>query len=250
MSSFGSSQNTQSTNTSTGATTGTYTPTQNANVTDFRNSLYPQISSFLANAQKPVYGAAQQAQFTNQLNQNTNANMNQLASQLASRTGSVNSGAYASGLQGMLQSRSAAQSGYAMQVPMLNQQAYQTNVGQALSLGNQIAGPALTSNTTAGTSNQLQNQNSTTTYNPSVMGDISGIAGIAGSAFGLPGVSSLFGGSNPMSGAAGATGYNTNMGNNISGNLGGVGGYGMGNFSDIGYPSNFNSIYQPSQGMV
>src|SRR5579859_7745823 len=134
MSSFGSSQNTQATTSNTGNTTGTFTPTQNANVTDFRNSLYPQISSLLANAAKPVYGQAQQAQFTNQLNQNTNANMNTLASQLAARTGSVNSGAYANGLQGMLQNRSAAQAGYAMQVPMLNRQAYQQDMGQAIGL--------------------------------------------------------------------------------------------------------------------
>src|SRR5690242_3161462 len=111
MGSFSSS--TVSTNTSS----STNTPTEAQNVTDFRNSLYPQISALIANANKPVYGAAEQAQFGNTINKNTNANLNTLASQLAARTGSVNSGAYASGVQNMLNQRGAQQAGFAMQMP-------------------------------------------------------------------------------------------------------------------------------------
>lgn len=184
MSSFGSSQTT----TNTGNTSGTFTPTQTQGVTDFRNSLYPQINSLLANASKPAYGQAEQAQFTNSLNKNTNAAQNSLASQLASRTGSVNSGAYASGIQNLQMGRIGAQAGYASSIPSANQNAYFQRMGGALGLGNSIAGPALTSNTQSGTSNSQQQVN----YNPSIMSDIGQVAGVAGSvagmAMGMPGM--------------------------------------------------------------
>lgn len=129
-------------------THSTSTPTEAGNVTDFRNSLYPQISSMIANANKPVYGAAQEAQFDNKLNQNTNANMNSLASSVAGRTGSLNSGAFQGGAQNMLNQRGAAQASYAMQVPMLNQQAQFQNLGSALGLATNFSGRAPVGNTT------------------------------------------------------------------------------------------------------
>jgi len=229
MGSFGSSATTQSTN--TGNTTGTFTPTQNQQVTDFRNSLYPQISSLLANAAKPAYGQAEEAQFTNKLNQNTDANINQLTNQLASRTGSVNSGAYATGLQNLLNQRGQAQAGYAQSVPLLNQNAYFSRLGAGLGLGNSIAGPALTSNTQSGTTNGSSTE--TKTYNPSIMSDIGGFASIAGSIAGIPGIGNIFGGNNINTQA-----LNNQTLNNASQNMTGAGGYGMGNFSDIGYGPN------------
>jgi len=173
---------------SNGSQTGTNTPTEASNVTDFRNSLYPQINSLIANANKPVYGAAEQAQFTNQLNKNTGANLNTLASQLAQRTGSLNSGAYASGIQNMLAQRGGAQANYAAQVPGWNRAAQQQNLTSALGLGANFAGRAPVGSTTSGTNQSTQS----TTSTPSVFSDI---LGVASAGMGLAtGISGLMGG--------------------------------------------------------
>jgi len=208
MSSFGSSVTTSN----TGSQTGTNTPTEAGNVTDFRNSLYPQISALIAQAGKPLYGNAEQAQFTNNLNRSTNANLNTLASQLAARTGSVNSGAFAGGVQNLLNQRGQAQAGYAMQVPMLNQQARMQNLGGALGLATNFAGRAPVGNVSSGTSQSTQTQ----TTNPSVFSDImnvaSGAMGIAGGVMGLPGLGGAMG--------AGTKGYMGALQSPINANTG------------------------------
>lgn len=242
MGSFNSTTQSNTTSTNTGGQTGTYTPTQNAQVTDFRNSLYPQIQSLMANAAKPVYGAAQQAQFTNNLNQTTNANLNTLGSTLAARTGSVNSGAYASGIQGQLAQRGAAQANYAAMVPQANQQAYMQNMTSALGLGNAVAGPALTSNTTSGTSQGNSSGTTNTSSTPSVFSDVLGVASAAMGAYtGLSGMGAMSGSGggpgtpsymsalqnpNPASYGAGPAGYNPTPGftADASGYVNGFGG--------------------------
>lgn len=208
MSSFGSSQTTQS----NGSQTGTNTPTEAGNVTNFRNSLYPQINALIANAGKPVYGAAQEAQFTNNINKTTNANLNSLASQLAARTGSVNSGAYAGGVQNLLNQRQGAQANYAMQTPMLNQQAQLQNLGGALGLATNFAGRAPVGSVSSGTSQNTQ----TTTQNPSIFSDIMGVASAGmGLATGLGGLGMFGGGMN-----AGTKGYMGALQSPINANTG------------------------------
>lgn len=216
MGSFNSTTQTQSNQ----ATTGTNTPTEAANVTDFRNSLYPQINTLIQNAQKPVYGAAQQAQFTNSLNQNTNANMNTLASQLAARTGSVNSGAYASGLQNMLNQRGSAQANYAASVPGWNQAAEQQNLTSALNLGSNLAGRAPVGSVTSGTNNT----NSSTSSTPSVFSDVLGVASAAMGAYtGLSGMGAMGGSSG---GGPGTPSYMSALANPAPSSFGaGAGGY-------------------------
>lgn len=202
MSSFGSSQTTQA-NTqeqSSGSQTGTNTPTEAANVTNFRNSLYPQISNLIAQAGRPVYGAAQQAQFQNALNKNTEQGLNGLASQLAARTGSLNSGAYATGIQNMLNQRIGQQANYNAMVPAANQQAQLQNLGSALGIGANFAGRApvgsQTSGTTAGT--RTSDSTQTVSQNPSIFSDIMGVASAGmGLATGLGGLG-MFGGFSPF----------------------------------------------------
>lgn len=228
MGSFNSTTQTQQSNQS--AQTGTNTPTEASNVTDFRNSLYPQINTLISNAQKPVYGAAQQAQFTNSLNKNTNAGMNTLASQLAQRTGSVNSGAYASGLQNMLAQRTGAQANYEASVPGWNQAAQTQNLTSALGLGTNFAGRAPVGNTTSGTSNGTSNTN--TSQTPSVFSDILGVGSAAMGAYtGLSGMGAL--------GGLGQTNSNLQAGMNASGYYNPTSS--MGNMSDIGYTPGFTS---------
>lgn len=158
MSSFGN------TTTTTGTNTGTTSSMQQATPQDmaFMNSLYPQMSNLLAQSQKPVYGQAQEAQMLNATNQATNSGIQGLASAMASRGGNLNSGAFGKGAAEMLGQRSGIMSNYAMQTPLLNQQAQFGQGLQAMGMANQLAGPALRGQTgsTAGSSSQTTEQNS------------------------------------------------------------------------------------------
>jgi len=204
--------------TSKQSSTSTSNPTQNSNVTNFRNSLYPQISNYLSMASAPTYGAPQQAQFTDNLNKTSTAATNTLASQLAARTGSVNSGAFASGATGIQQSKLGSQANYAAAVPAMNKQATMQNLGQGLQIGNAIAGPALTTNTT-------QNNE---TYDPSMYSSILGGVGAATGALG---------------GIAGAGGFG-----NILQSLGiGGGPSNGGNMDSFGQSMNLQSILSQLQ---
>lgn len=209
MSSFGN------TTTTTGSTTGTNTSSsmQQATPQDtaFINSLYPQMSNLLAQSQKPVYGQAQEAGMLNSVNRATNSGLNSLAGQLAARTGSVNSGAFATGAQNMLGQRSGIMSNYAMQTPLLNQQAQQQGGLQAMQMANALAGPALRGQTGGGTQSGTSNQ---TTEQNSGWGNMlmSGLGSVAGLAMGSPG--GLMGlGKSLLSGAPQQMGYSPFIGN-------------------------------------
>lgn len=181
-------------NTSTNNSSTTYTEDPAAK--DFRSSLYGPYANLLNSAQKPMYGDAEAAGFTNKLNQNTNANFNTLASQIASRTGSVNSGAMFSGAQNILRDRAGAQTQYNMQVPLLNKQNQLTNTSNILGLGMNFAGRAPVNSTTSGTStgsnssNQGFGSNFANALGPMLGGGASGtgafggLAGLLGKIFG------------------------------------------------------------------
>lgn len=235
MGSFNSTTKTEATQNQ--SQTGTNTPTEAGNVTDFRNSLYPQINSLIANANKPVYGAPQQAEFTNNLNKNTNANFNTLASQMAQRTGSVNSGAFSGGIQNMLAQRSGAQANYAAMVPGANRAAQQQGLTSALGLGTNFAGRAPVGNVSSGTGQSNSTQSTSST--PSVFSDILGVASAAMGAYtgmsgmggggggGTPSYMSALAGPNPSSFGAGPGGYSPTPGftSDAAGYVSGFGGY-------------------------
>ena len=177
MSSFGN------TTTTTGSTTGTNTSSsmQQATPQDtaFMNSLYPQMSNLLALSQKPVYGQAQEAQMLNATNQATNSGIQGLASSIASRGGNLNSGAFGKGAENLLAQRSGIMSNYAMQTPLLNQQAQLQNGLGAMQVANSVAGPALRGQTgggtTSGTSNQTTEQS--TGWGNMLMSGLGAVAG-------------------------------------------------------------------------
>lgn len=114
----------------------------------FRNSLYPQINQYLAQAQQPVYGNAQYAQQLNNLNGLANSSINQLSSTLAGRGGSLNSGAFGAGVTNILGQRAGQLANYNMQVPMLNRQAQQQATMGGLGLATNFAGRAPVNSTT------------------------------------------------------------------------------------------------------
>lgn len=148
---LGANQKTGGTNTTSQTnTTGLSTtmPIEPGYFSDFRKSLVGPYQSYLNNAQKPVYGQAQNAQFLNQSNNLTNSSMNNLASTLATRTGSLNSGAFSKGASDILMNRQSNVSNYNMMTPLLNQQAVMQNMTAALGLGTGWAGKAPLGSTT------------------------------------------------------------------------------------------------------
>lgn len=220
MSSFGNTTTTNNTTTGTSSQMQQATPQDTA----FMNSLYPQMNNLLALSQKPVYGGAQQAQMQNTANQGANSGMQGLASALAARTGNVNSGAFASGAEKLLQQRAGTMSNYAMQTPLLNQEARMSNGLQAMGMANSLAGPALrgSTGTQNGTSNTVQNQS--TGWGSMLMSGLGAVSGLAsgGGLMGLAG--GLFGGGNK--GAAPSFGGGGGFGDVSNGDFEGMGGFG------------------------
>ncbi len=181
-------------------TNSTQQQTEAPNVTAFRNSLYPQISNQIAEAQRPVYGQAQQAGYLNSLNKLADSSIKQLSSTLAGRQGGLNSGSFGAGVSDILQNKMGNIAGYNAQVPMLNRQAQFQNTMGALGLASNVAGPALRGST--GTSNT----NSTTTEQQG-LGSILG--GVAGAALG-GGIPFLTGQSGMLGKIFGGSGYGNN----------------------------------------
>ncbi len=147
--------------------------TEAPNITNFRNSLYPQISQYLSQAQQPVYGQAQYGQQLNNLNGLANSSINQLSNTFASRMGGLNAGAYAGGVGNILNNRAGQLANYNAQVPLLNRQAQMQQTIGGLQLANSVAGPALRGS--QGTSD------STTSTTPSIFSDVmQGVGAISG----------------------------------------------------------------------
>lgn len=213
-------------------------PTQNGQVTDFRNSLYPQISQLMQKAAQPVYGQAQTAMQLNSLNSLADSSMKQLSSSLASRTGSLNSGAFAGGASGILQNRNSGIGQYLAQAPMLNQQAELNNQLQVGQLANQVAGPALTTNSSSGSSSGSGTTDQTQTQSQSPMSSLLGIAGAALGG-GLTGGASLFGQLGGMLpqifGGGGNSGGQANLSPGQWGQVYGASPTNYGGFSPYGY---------------
>ncbi len=170
-------------------TSGSTSYTEQPQAAGFRNSLYGPYQDLLSKAQQPMYGQAEQAQFTNQLNKNTNQGLNSLASQIASRTGSVNSGAFASGAQDLMRNRIGQQSQYAASVPGLNKQAALSNTQNILGLGMNFAGKAPVNSATTGQTGQSQGFGANFM---NALGPMMGFGASGGGAFGNLG--SMFGG--------------------------------------------------------
>ena len=109
---------------------------------NFRKSLTGPYGSMLAKAGQPMFGNAERAGFMNTLNRGSaNAEKN-LAGRLAQRTGSLNSGAYSSGLTDIFMNRLGKEADYEAQIPMLNKEAYFKNMGNTLGMGMNWAGRA------------------------------------------------------------------------------------------------------------
>lgn len=150
--------------------TGGETTTKNLNTTsmpiepgyfsDFRKSLVNPYNNYLAQAQKPVYGQGQDAQFLNQSNNLTNSAMSNLASTLATRTGSLNNGAFSKGAADILMNRQSNVANYNMMTPLLNQQAVMQNMHAALGLGTGWAGAAPLGHSTQETGTSTTNKTS------------------------------------------------------------------------------------------
>ena len=155
---------------------------------NFRKSLIGPYGSMLAKAGQPMYGNAERAGFMNTLNRGSaNAEKN-LAGRLAQRTGSLNSGAYSSGLTDIFMNRLGKEADYEAQIPMLNKEAYFKNMGSTLDMGMKWAGRA-----------PVDQNRTETKSNGSFLSNFAGGLGAiganaAGKGGGFPGLDKLFGG--------------------------------------------------------
>lgn len=148
---------------------GTSMPITPQFLTNFQQMMPGYYQNLITQAQAPVYGAAQQAQMQNAANAAYNSGAQNLASNLARKGGSLNSGAYGAGLTSLAQARGGQMANYAMQSPLLNQQAVFGNTMNAVNNAGQWAGRPL--------SGTRSDQTSTT-------GPAGGIGGMFGSIFG------------------------------------------------------------------
>ena len=196
-----------STSNSTSSNSGSSTSTPNLNplMSGFQSSLVPALSGMFANAQKPMYGDAQVAGVANQADAATKAGSDALTSRLA-RTGSLNSGAAASGQTSLAQTNLGNVTNFESQVPFLNAQNTQNQTNNVMGLAEGLTGKALSSNTTTGTSTGIQTGSNTGTstdqgYGPAfasgmasnvggIMQDASGGGGKTGGGGGKSGSSS------------------------------------------------------------
>lgn len=161
---------------------------------NFRKSLIGPYGSMLSKAGQPMYGAAEQAGFTNALNKASMGAERNLASRLAGRTGSVNSGSYGAGLNDIFMNRIGKQAEYATQIPMLNREAYFKNMGGVLGMGMNWAGRAPVDQ------NRTQT-NSNGSFLSNFMGGLGNVgAGAAGKGVDAFGLDKIFGRGNGASG--------------------------------------------------
>jgi len=186
----GQNQTSQTNGSTTGVNSSTTNPLEPDYFSEFRKNLIPNFQAALTKAQQPVYGQAQEAQFSNNNNANTNNALANLRSVEASK-GILDSGASANAESKILQGGAANLSNYQTSVPGLNSQAYFANTGGLLGLGSNFAGraplEASTTGSQSGTTSQTGSIHQTT--DPSgfsdLLGTIGGIAGIAGAGGGL-----------------------------------------------------------------
>lgn len=206
---WGSSQNTVSTQTGNQSQQGLNAnlPVQLPWVANQQRLNAIQAQNQYAQAQQPVYGDAQKAQFLQSQNVQEKQGQDALASKLASQ-GIQDSGATAAGLTSLESGRQANIANYEAQVPLANRQAQTAQESQALSLAMGAAaapptGNISTSSSTGATSNQ---GDQTTTTNPGLAGLVSsiaglGVAGLTGGLGGGAGLSGMMGGAGGKGGA-------------------------------------------------
>lgn len=184
--------------------------------TQFRQLMLPALGAAYSDAQKPVFGDAQKAQFLNDQNSIFNTQADSLGAG-AARRGVTDSGAFASGLTGLGQTRAANASNYFSSIPFLNDQAKSQRTGNLLSLATNFLGRSPLGSTT--TSNQSGTQQS------SSQGNSTQIGAPAGSQF-LNGLGGILGlganGQGPLSNLTFGGGGGANMSNvpGIGGNPG------------------------------
>lgn len=167
----------------------------------------------MAQANQPLYGQGQQAQFLNNLNGLANNSIQSLQAQMA-RTGGVNSGALAAGANNIGLGRMGQQANYFANVPLMNRQAQLQGAQTYGGLSNELISAAprtqTTNQTQQGTGTGYQKQ----TYDPSIMSDIGQGLSIAGEVAGMPGFGGGGGGGTPMPQG------NTNFNNILNPNAG------------------------------
>ena len=166
-----------------------------------------QAQNQYAQAQQPVYGDAQKAQFLQNQNQQEQQGQKALASQLASH-GIQDSGATAAGLTSLEGGRQANIANYEAQVPLANRQARQAQESQALGLemGAAAAPPTGNISTSSSTGSTSQQGDQTTTQTPGLAGLLTtlggaAISGLTGGMGGGAGLGGLMGGSGGKGGA-------------------------------------------------
>lgn len=133
--------------TSTGQTSAQQTQTTTPNLPDWYKSFLAGMPAQFAGLQqqlqqqatKPLYGAPQQAQFEQQMNQLYGQAGKDVTSQLAAR-GALNSGRAAQVQTGLDIGKAGQIGGYLAQVPLLNAQNQQAVQGQLLQNQGQMAG--------------------------------------------------------------------------------------------------------------
>lgn len=227
---WGSTQNTATTQQGTQGSQGLNAnlPVQLPWVAQAQQGNLTQAQNMYAQAQRPVYGDAQQAAFMQQNNNQTNAGLAGLSSQLASH-GIGDSGAFASGATTLEAGNQANLANYNAQVPLLNRQAQTAGEGQALGLEQAAAAAPPTGNisTSSSTGSNASQGTSDTTSTPGIAGLLTTLGGAA--------ISGLTGG---MSGLGGAMGGAGGKGAQAAQNLG----------SDANFP-NWNAGMMPSSYM-
>ena len=128
---------------------GTSTPTQSPEMTKLRNSLAQTISGQIQNANVPVYGQAQLAQFLNQQNDSLSSALAGAKEQLAGG-GQLNSGALSNAVTGLNVGRLGNIANYQMETPLANRMAQSQLINPLLAQGGALAASAPTGYTTSG----------------------------------------------------------------------------------------------------
>lgn len=138
--------------------------------------------NLVAQASKPVYGDAQKAGYTQNLNDLANQSQAKINSQLASQ-GISDSGAASAAATQVQTGRIGQLSNFYAQLPFQEQQAEQTNMKSAIgaSLAATTAAPTGQASGSTSSSNSSTDSNSTTDTqsNPGISGLVSSLAGLA-----------------------------------------------------------------------
>lgn len=112
----------------------------------FQNQLMPQIQSAISQAQQPVYGEAQKANYLGGLNSLANSSIESLKQNLA-RAGALNSGRLSQGITDINMNRNNQASQFFSQIPILNRQATMSALPGLFGAGNQLTANAPRSST-------------------------------------------------------------------------------------------------------